>query len=150
MVHLNGENREMETGHWEKKNVKYETMWLQTHHPAVVWPSASHWAVLLLCYLCCRPDRWWLTCCRITVCVCVCCVCAFYLFFHACMSLTGCQIISFWLTVTVCMEFSTCVIFPVLRLSWIQCHSVLCFLFHCLCYLRVGKQCVSVGMWVWN
>lgn len=101
----------------EKKNVKYETIWLQTHHPAVVQPSASHWAVLLLCYLCCWPDRWWLTC-RITVWV---CVCVFNLFLSMCTSSSGCQIISYCRVVIVCV----CGSIHMSYFSWVE-FCVLC------------------------
>lgn len=51
----------------KKKNVRYENIWLQTHHPAAVQPSANHRAVLLPHYLRGWPDRCRPTC-RITAC----------------------------------------------------------------------------------
>lgn len=151
----------------EKKNVKYETIWLQTHHPAVVQPSASHWAVLLLCYLCCWPDRWWLTC-RITVWV---CVCVFNLFLSMCTSSSGCQIISYCRVVIVCVCVdlyiwvifhelnSVCcvyIFFPPLPESSVSCQvsdavilPARVFVLECLC-VYVWKEIIWVHWCAWQ
>lgn len=102
-------------GPGEGRNVRYETIWLQTRHPVMVPPSANRWAVLLLCYLGGQPHRPRLTC-RITARV--------FNPFQTYTSLAGCRIIS-------CVVIVRNYMYPY-ALSWSQllslCH--ISFSFH--------------------